>query len=90
MAVRTDFLLLSFYGGRPMIPIDEVCRDFFPHLDVTKLLRKVGNGSIDLPVTRMEASMKTAKMVHVNHLAAYLDRVADAAEKEARQLRRAN
>ncbi len=86
---KTEFRLLALYEGKIAIPVEDVCRDFFPHLGVTKFLRKVGDGSIDLPIMRMDRSLKTTKMVHIDHLAAYLDRMTEAAEKEARQLNRA-
>ena len=69
-----------------MISVDEICRDYFPHLDSGKFIRKVGAGDIAIPMIRMEASQKTAKGVHVNDLADYIDRQADAARKECRQL----
>jgi hypothetical protein len=36
----TLFLLMAQYSGRTIVPIDQVCRDFFGHLTVDKLLRK--------------------------------------------------
>jgi hypothetical protein len=32
----TLFLLMAQYEGRTIIPIEEVCRDFFGHLTVEK------------------------------------------------------
>jgi hypothetical protein len=64
------------------------CRDYFRHLTVENFLRKVVTGEISIPVSRMERSQKTAKGVHINDLAAYLDTIAAAARKECEQLRR--
>jgi Pyocin activator protein PrtN len=78
--------LMARYDGLAVIPLDLVCRDYFRHLTVDKLLRKVMAGDIALPITRMEASQKAAKGVHITDLAAYLDRQADAARRECEQL----
>jgi hypothetical protein len=82
----TTFLLMAQYHGKVVISVDEICRDYFPHLEPAKFIRKVGAGDIVIPMIRMEASQKTAKGVHINDLAEYIDRQADAARKECRQL----
>lgn len=81
-------MLLALYNGRPIIPVEDVCRDFMAHLSPEKFLRKVTTGEIRLPVVRMEASQKAAKGVHLNDLAAYLDERREAAIKEVQQLQR--
>jgi Pyocin activator protein PrtN len=35
----TLFLLMAQYNGQTVVPLDCVCRDFFGHLTVEKLLR---------------------------------------------------
>jgi hypothetical protein len=87
--MKTSFLLLAQYDGLAVIPVDWICRDYFRHLTVENFLRKVLAGEIDLPVVRMEQSQKSAKGIHVNDLAAYLDQQAAAARKECDQLRKA-
>jgi hypothetical protein len=84
--VNTAFLLMAQYNGRAVIPLEEVCRDFFSHLSPEKLLRKAGTGEIRLPIVRMEASQKAAKGVHLLDLAGYLDTRREAALKEAAQI----
>lgn len=84
--MNTAFLLMAQYGGRAIIEIETVCRDYFPHLKVEQFLRKVGSGEIKLPVTRMEASQKSAKGVHLTDLAQYIEDRRTAALKEQRQL----
>jgi hypothetical protein len=79
---------MAQYDGLAVIPVEWVCRDYFRHLTVEKFLRKVLVGEISLPIVRIESSQKSAKGVHVNDLAAYLDKQADAARKECEQLRR--
>jgi Pyocin activator protein PrtN len=82
----TLFLLMAQYGGRTIVPIDQVCRDFFGHLTVDKLLRKALRGDIALPIVRIETSQKSQRGVHLVDLAAYIDKRRAAAVKECRQL----
>ena len=50
--LSTNFLLLAQYGGKAVIPVEDICRHYFSHLDPVKFLRKVGNGEIPLPFVR--------------------------------------
>ena len=86
--MKTPFLLMAQYDGLAVIPVEWVCRDYFRHLTVEKFLRKVLVGEISLPIVRIKSSQKSAKGVHINDLAAYLDKQADAARKECEQLKR--
>lgn len=79
--MRTDFILLALYGGLAVIPLERVCADFFPSLTPEKLKRKIARGDIALPLMAMERSQKSARGVHLNDLAAYIDaELADAKE----------
>lgn len=78
-------MLMAMYSGRPIIPADDVAKDFFG-LTTDKFIRKVSAGIIALPLVRMEASQKCAKGVHLNDLAAYLDERRASALKEYEQL----
>jgi hypothetical protein len=84
--MKTLMILMAQYDGLAIVPLDVVCRDYFRHLTVDKLLRKVMAGDIHLPITRMESSQKAAKGVHITDLAAYLDQQAEAARRECEQL----
>ncbi|MGT2508158.1 pyocin activator PrtN family protein [Cupriavidus basilensis] len=84
--MTTIFLLLAQYGATAVVPLDIVARDYFPHLSAAKLLRKISLGEIRLPVVRIEGSNKSAKGVHVNDLADYIDARRTAAQKECDQL----
>lgn len=84
--LNTAFLLMAQYGGKAIIPVEDVCRDYFSHLDTAKFVRKVGAGEIKIPMIRMEASQKCAKGIHLQDLADYLDELREAALKECRQL----
>jgi hypothetical protein len=86
--VNTAFLLMAQYGGKAVIPIEAVCRDYFSHLNPTKLVQKISTGEIAIPLVRMEASQKCAKGVHLLDLAKYLDARVEAARKEMTALTR--
>jgi len=86
--MKTIFLLMAQYDARAVVPIDDVCRDYFAPLTVATLLRKISVGEIPLPLVRMERSQKGAKGVHLQDLAAYIDEMRAAAVKECEQLNR--
>jgi hypothetical protein len=77
---------MAQYHGAAVIPLEMVCRDYFRHLTVEKLLRKILAGEIALPDLRIEKSQKAARGVHLSDLADYLDKQREAALKECRQL----
>lgn len=71
--MNTAFLLMAQYKGKAIIPAQQVCDDFLPHLTLVKVLRKISDGQIPLPLVRIEESPKSAKGVHLMDLAEYLD-----------------
>lgn len=85
--MRTVLLLLVQYDATAVVPIDVVCRDYFPHLEVDKLVRKIALGEIALPLVRIEKSQKSARGVHIQDLADYIDARRAEAHKELEQLR---
>jgi hypothetical protein len=85
---NTSFLLMAQYNGAAVVPLELVCRDYFRHLSVPKLLRKILAGQIKLPIVRIEDSQKAAKGVHLSDLAEYLDGQRRKALKECAQLSR--
>jgi hypothetical protein len=80
--MNTFFLLMAQYGGKPIIPVEDVCRDYFFHLNATKFVQKISTGEIAIPLVRIEASQKSAKGVHLADLAKYLDARVEAARRE--------
>jgi hypothetical protein len=84
--MNTAFLLMAQYDGRAIIPLEIVCRDYFPHLNVESFMRKHIAGEIEIPVIRMENSQKSAKGVHLADLAAYIDKRREVATREHRAL----
>lgn len=84
--MKTLFLLMAQYNGLTIIPLNQVCKDYFTHLTTDMFQRKVMAGQIRIPITRLESSQKSAKGVHITDLAAYLDSQREAAVKECNQL----
>ena len=84
--MNTQFLLLAQYGATAIVPVEDICRDYFRHLKPPQFIRNVNEGNIALPLTRIDGSAKTAMGVHVNDLAAWIDARAEAARKECRQM----
>jgi hypothetical protein len=84
--MNTAFLLMAQYNGAAVIPVDKVCVDYFPHLTPLQFLRKTTDGTIDLPVVRIERSQKAAKGVYLQDLADWIDARREAARKEQDQL----
>lgn len=78
--MKTFWMLFARYEGRPVVSAEEVCRDFFAHLDTPKFVRKVDAGEIDLPLMRIEGSAKSARLVQLTDLSAYLDARASEAQ----------
>jgi hypothetical protein len=67
---------------KAVIPVEQVCQDYFSHLRVNKLIQKLTVGEIPIPLVRMEASQKCAKGIYLVDLAEYLDERIAAARKE--------
>ena len=84
--MKTAFILMAQYDGQVVIPLDRVCKGYFTHLTPQMFERKVMAGLIKIPITRLEASQKSAKGVHISDLSAYLDGQRAAAVKESHQL----
>lgn len=68
--MNTAFILMAQYNGRAIIPLDQVCKDYFTHLTTEMFQRKVLAGQIKIPITRLEPSQKSAKGIHITDLAA--------------------
>lgn len=84
--MNTAFLLMAQYNGQAIIPLANVCADYFSHLSPEKMVRKCSSGEIKLPLVRMEHSKQAAKGVHLQDLANYLDDRREAARKELEQM----
>lgn len=84
--MNTAFILMAEFGARAVIPIDEVRKSYFSHLELDKLLRKISLGEIALPLIRIEKSAKSAKGVYLMDLAIYIDQRRAEAQKEFEQM----
>lgn len=51
--MNTAFILIVQYGAKAIIPVEDVCRDYFRHLTPEKLIRKVSLGEVALPLVRI-------------------------------------
>lgn len=81
--MNTAFLLMAQYNSAAIIPLQLVCADYFTE----KFQQKVLAGAIDLPIVRMERSQKSARGIHLQDLASYLDDRRAEALSELRKLR---
>jgi hypothetical protein len=84
--MNTAFLLMAQYSGQAVIPADKVCKDYFAHLTLQKFIRKINDGQLALPIVRMEPSQKSAKGIHLQDLANYLDARRKEGQREFRQM----
>jgi hypothetical protein len=84
--MNTAFLLMAQYDAMAIIPLERVCADYFSHLTPEKMKMKVAAGEIDLLLVKMESSQKSARGVHLNDLAAYLDEQHSKARSEHEKL----
>ncbi|KVC70970.1 Pyocin activator protein PrtN [Burkholderia ubonensis] len=80
--MNTVFLLMAQYNATAVVPIETVCKDYFGAMTVQTLIRKISAGEIPLPLIRMERSQKSAKGIHIQDLANYIDERRAAALKE--------
>jgi hypothetical protein len=69
----TLFFLMGQYGSRAVIPVEDVRRDYFPHLNAVGFIRRCDNGVIPLRLMRADKSQKSARGVHIQDLANYID-----------------
>lgn len=50
------------YGSRALVPVEDVRRDYFPHLDLVNFIRRCDEGRINLPLIRAEKSQKSPQL----------------------------
>ena len=87
--MKTAFVLMLQYDGKVIIPVEQVCADYFHPMTLVQFMRLVISGEIDLPIVRMYDSQKAGRGVPVEDLARYVDkRIADA-RKDADAVRAA-
>jgi len=85
--MNTAFLLMAQYNGAAVITVEQVCRDYFQHMQPDYFVRQVTAGKIGLPLIQIDAtSNKSTRGVHVADLAAWIDDRRAAAQKECKLL----
>lgn len=83
MIMNTQFLLMAQYNAKAVIPLEDVCRDYFPHLTPNKFKLKVVRGDIKIPLMRIDgASQKSSVGIHLTDLAEFIDKRKEAAKRE--------
>lgn len=87
--MNTVVILMAQFGPRVAIPVEDVRREYFSHLEMNKFMRKLSSGEIPLPVTRAEKSMQSAKFISIMDLAIYLDTQMEAGRREYEQMKAA-
>jgi len=85
--MNTAFLLMAQYNGAAIVTVEQVCRDYFQHMQPDYFIRQVTAGKIALPLIQIDGtSNKSTRGVHVADLAAWIDARRAAAQKECRLL----
>ncbi|WP_341313884.1 pyocin activator PrtN family protein [Paraburkholderia sp. IMGN_8] len=57
----------------PLLPIEVVRANFFPHLSEDTFNRRARANDLGFPIIRTDRSQKAAMFVHIEDLATYLD-----------------
>jgi hypothetical protein len=66
----------------PLLPIETVRVNFFPHLSEDTFNRRARANDLGFPIVRTDRSQKSAMFVHVEDLAEYLESRRTAAARE--------
>ena len=80
--MNTTFMLMARHDGLPVLPIDVVCRDYFPQFTPAKFVEKIRAGELKLPLVRLGPGQKAAKGIPLTDLAAYLENQISAARRD--------
>lgn len=70
---HTEYLFWQF--RTMLIPLKDVVKCYFPHMDSNKALEKVRKGVFPIPCRRLDDSQKAPYFVHIKDLADFLDRI---------------
>jgi hypothetical protein len=66
----------------PLLPLEVVRTNFFPHLSADTFNRRARANDLGFPVITAERSQKSAMFVHINDLGAYLESRREVAARE--------
>lgn len=84
--MKTALILMAQYDGRAIIPLWEICRDYFNHLTPDAFVEKAKAGEIQIPIVYMDDGKRSPRGVHLADLAAYIDRRTKSARATCRKL----
>jgi hypothetical protein len=88
-SLDTATLLRAQYNNAVIVPVDQVCKDYFSHLSPVKFIQKVRAGKIPLALVPVDASsQKSPRGVHLRDLAEHIDKQHARAKKEMEPARR--
>ena len=78
--MKTEYLLLAQFD-RAIVPLDEICEDFFGCSRHTAI-QKAKAGVLGVPAFRNGKSQKATFMVHISDLATMIDNERDKAKAD--------
>lgn len=84
--MKTSLILMAQYDGRAIVPLWEICRDYFTHLTPDAFVERAKSGEIQIPIVYMDDGRRTPRGVHLADLATYIERRAKSARAECRKL----
>lgn len=70
--MNTALLLAAAFDGRPAVPLEEICEQYFG-LSKEKANAKASVNELPVPTFRAAESQKAPRLVHVDDLAKLLD-----------------
>ncbi|WP_187650766.1 pyocin activator PrtN family protein [Xenorhabdus indica] len=83
--MNTAFLLLAEFETS-QIPLSSIAERYLSMSPGTAE-RKANEGKLNIPTYKLTDSQKSPRIVHVNDLAAYIDKQRELAEKEVERMR---
>ncbi|CDH28834.1 conserved hypothetical protein [Xenorhabdus bovienii str. Jollieti] len=84
MKMNTAFLLMAEFETS-QIPLSDIAERYFKMSPGTAE-RKANEGKLGIPTYKLNDSQKSPRIVHVNDLAAYIDKQREQASKELERI----
>lgn len=73
--ITTYELLISHFGGRTLVPIEEIHRDFYPKIKLRTLKNYFNKGLLSFePIKFPNGPMRIVWLINVADFAAHIDR----------------
>lgn len=67
----SSILVLSY--GSPVVTLEQILKDFFPHLTIASANKRAARQSLPFPVFKAEVSQKAPYLVNLFDFARYLE-----------------